>query len=155
MGIRATILVYLLLMTAGCASVSPAPAVKDTSFYLARFDKVWNVTLKVLEEKSIPIKTTEKEKGEITTKFVNYSMGNKAHYQLDDIAEKPEVRLAIYTQVGYSLIIQITPTSEMSTKVKASAKIEAYDKNATQKWHVCHSKNVIERDLLERIRSEL
>jgi hypothetical protein len=129
--------------------------VEDTSFYLARFDKVWDVTRKVLERESIPIKTAEKERGEITTKFVNYSTGTKAHHQLDDIAERPEIRLAIYTQVGYSLIIHIVPTSEMSTKVKVSAKIEAYDKNATQKWHVCHSKYVIERKLMEKIRSEL
>jgi hypothetical protein len=152
---RVTILMFLLLLITGCATVPPAPTAEDTFFYLARFDKVWVITQKVLEKESIPLKTAEKETGEITTKFVNYSAGHKAHYELDDIAEKPEIRLAIYTQVGYSLSIQVTPTSEMSTKVKINAKIEAYEKNVTQKWHECRSKNVIERKLLEKIRSEL
>jgi hypothetical protein len=43
----------------------------------------------------------------------------------------------------------------MSTQVKIRANIEAYDTNATRKWHPCKSKGVIERDLLERIRGSL
>ncbi|HPE44252.1 MAG TPA: hypothetical protein PK380_00120, partial [Deltaproteobacteria bacterium] len=94
-------------------------------------------------------------KGEITTKFVNYSVGAKAHHELEKIAEKPELRLGLYTQVGYSVTIRLAAINEMSTQVKITADIEAYDTNVTKKWQPCKSKGVIERELLEKIRDSL
>jgi hypothetical protein len=146
----------ILFMLAGCATPPPqGPMVNDTSFYLGRFDKVWEVTMKVLEKKSLEVKEFDRENGEITTRFTNYSVGPKAHHELDKIAERPEVRLGLYTQVGYSVSIKIIAVNDMSTQVKIRANIEAYDTNATRKWHPCKSKGVIERELLERIRGSL
>jgi hypothetical protein len=146
----------ILFMLAGCATPPPqGPMVNDTSFYLGRFDKVWEVTMKVLEKKSLEVKDLDRENGEITTRFTNYSVGPKAHHELDKIAERPEVRLGLYTQVGYSVSIKIIAVNDMSTQVKIKANIEAYDTNATRKWHPCKSKGVIERELLERIRGSL
>ena len=149
-------ILVLLIILMGCATAQPpVPMVDDTSFFLGRFDKVWDVTLKVLEKKSLTIKDINKEKGEIITLFANYSVGAHAHQDLLNIAEKPELRLGLYTQVGYSLTITLTPINDMSTQVKITANIEAYDTNVTQKWQKCISKNVIERELLEKIRSSL
>ncbi len=149
-------ILVLLIILMGCATAQPpVPMVDDTSFFLGRFDKVWDVTLKVLEKKSLTIKDINKEKGEIITLFANYSAGAHAHQDLLNIAEKPELRLGLYTQVGYSLTITLTPINDMSTQVKITANIEAYDTNVTQKWQKCISKNVIERELLEKIRSSL
>jgi uncharacterized lipoprotein len=149
-------ILVLLMILMGCATAQPpAPMVDDTSFFLGRFDKVWDVTLKVLEKKSLTIKDINKEKGEITTRFVNYSVGAHAHQDLLNIAEKPELRLGLYTQVHYSLTIKLTPINDMSTQVKIIADIEAYDTNVTQKWQKCISKNVFERELLEKIKSSL
>ncbi|HQI80068.1 MAG TPA: hypothetical protein PLR71_00790 [Deltaproteobacteria bacterium] len=150
--------IMLAVLLAGCATTKqPAgPMVDDTSFYLARFDKVWEVTMKVLEKKSLPVKELDKEKGEITTAFFNsYSVGVKAHADLEKIAERPNVKLALYTQVGYSVTIRLTPINDMSTQVKVIAHVEAYDSNATKKWQPCRSKGVVERELLELIRSSL
>ncbi len=146
----------LLVILMGCAATPPPrPMVDDTAFFLGRFDKVWDVTLKILEKKSLTIKDINKEKGEIVTKFANYSVGTRAHQDLQNIAEKPDLRLGLYTQVGYSFTIRITPINDMSTQVKVIANIEAYDKNATQKWHKCPSKNILERELLEKIKASL
>jgi len=153
---RHPIIVTFLIFLAGCATApSPAPAVDDTSFFLGRYDKVWDATLKVLEKKSLSIKDINKETGEIVTRFANYSVGPRAHHDLENIAEKPDLRLGLYTQVGYSYTIRITPINDMSTQVKVTANIEAYDKNATQKWHKCKSNNVLERELLDRIKASL
>ena len=109
-----------------------------------------------LQKEAIPVKTMEKEKGIIETKFVNYSVGPQAHHDIEKIAEKPsEIRLAIWSQVGYTLSIQITPINDMSTKARIRAHIEAYDKNATKKWHECNSYGIIEDEILEKIRSQL
>lgn len=146
----------VLFMLAGCASPPPqGPMVDDTSFYLGRFDKVWEVTMKVLEKKSLEVNNMDKERGEITTRFVNYSVGAKAHHELEKIAERPELRLGLYTQVGYSVNIRLVAINEMSTQVKIKANIEAYDTNVTKKWQPCKSKGVIERELLEKIRNSL
>ena len=146
----------VLFMIAGCATPPPqGPMVDDTSFYLGRFDKVWEVTIKVLEKKSLEVKDMDKEKGEITTQFTNYSVGAKAHHELDKIAERPELRLGLYTQVGYSVNIKLVAINEMSTQVKITASIEAYDTNITKKWQPCRSKGVIERELLDKIRNSL
>jgi hypothetical protein len=147
----------LLMILMGCATAQPpvAPMVNDTSFFLGRFDKVWDVTLKVLEKNSLSIKDIDKEKGEIITRFANYSVGTHAHQDLQNIAEKPDLRLGLYTQVGYSLTIKLTPINDMSTQVKITANIEAYDTNVTQKWQKCESKNVLERGLLEKIKASL
>ena len=153
---RLPLYITVLFMIAGCATPPPqGPMVDDTSFYLGRFDKVWEVTMKVLEKKSLEVKDMDKEKGEITTQFTNYSVGAKAHHELDKIAERPELRLGLYTQVGYSVNIKLVAINEMSTQVKITASIEAYDTNITKKWQPCRSKGVIERELLDKIRNSL
>jgi hypothetical protein len=43
----------------------------------------------------------------------------------------------------------------MSTQVKVTANIEAYDTNVTQKWQKCVSKGILEREILEQIRASL
>ena len=151
-----TLLAIFLL--AGCASAPKQTATfpDNTAFYLARFDKVWDSVIAALNAESIPIDSMEKSKGIITTKFVNYSVGPQAHYELAAIAERPSAaRLAIWSQAGYNLSILVTPINEMSTKVKVTAHIEAYDKNVTQEWHECISKGVIESGIIEKVRAQL
>lgn len=146
----------LLILITGCATPPQAVTTgEDRSFFLGRFDKVWDTTLKELEKKSINVKDVNKEKGEITTRFVNYSVGPGAHHDVEKIAEKPNIQLGLYTQVGYTLTIRIIPISDMSTQVKVTANIEAYDTNVTKKWYPCKSKGVVERELLEKIRANL
>jgi hypothetical protein len=152
---RIIILMLFSLITTGCATLEPPPAKTETSFFLARYDKVLETAVRVLENQTIPVQSSNKEKGIITTRFVNYSMGEKAHHDMEKIAYKPDVFLALYTQVRYSYTIQVIPMSGMSMQVKIAATIEAYDQNVTHKWHACVSKNVLERKLLEQIRAEL
>ena len=146
--------VCALLLTTGCATIQPEPG-DDTALYLTRRDKIWETTLSVLEETSIPIKSLDEEKGIIVTRFVNYAAGPGAHHAIDEIAERPVVRLAIFSQVGYRLTISITPVSEMSTMIRVIATIEAYDSNVTKTWHPCPTKNVLEDRLLDKIRSRI
>jgi len=145
------------MLLSGCATTSqPAKTAEDTAFYLARFDKVWDAAIASLAEEQIPIDSINKNRGVISTKFVNYSVGPKAHQEIDAIAQKPSAaRLAIWTQVGYTLNILITPINDMSTKVKVTAHIEAYDKNVSQEWHECISNKVIENKIIEKIRAQL
>ena len=150
------IIVSSLLLAAGCATTQPTPGPEDdTALYLSRFDRIWEVTLSVLEEDAIKVKSMDKGKGVIITSFVNYSVGHGAHHAIDEIAERPLVRLAIFTQVSYRLTISITPVSEMSTMVRVIATIEAYDSNMTKTWHQCPTKNVLEYRLQEKIRSRI
>jgi hypothetical protein len=150
------IVIVLILTLSGCASTPDPRPKEDTAFYLARYDKTWEAALMTLQEESIPIENMEKEKGLITTKFVNYSVGPQAHHELEKIAQKPSAtRLAIWSQVGYTLSILVTPINDMSTKVKVTAHIEAYDKNVTQEWHECLTNSVIEDAILEKIRDQL
>lgn len=150
------IMVVLLFAISGCASAPQPQPKKDTAFYLARFNKVWDACLMALGEESIPIETMEKEKGLITTEYVNYSVGPQAHHEIEKIAQKPSAtHLAIWSQVGYTLSILITPINDMSTKARVTVHIVAYDKNVTQEWHDCISYGVIEDMILEKIRSQL
>lgn len=151
-------LVLLALVLAyGCASApEPAKTKDDNAFYLARFDKVWDASLAALAEESITVNSMNKDKGVIVTKFINYSVGTQAHHEIENIARKPSAaRLAVYSQVGYTMSILITPINDMSTRVKVTAHIEAYDKNVTQEWHECVSNRVIENKILEKIRTQL
>jgi hypothetical protein len=145
------------ILISGCAAVQkPVVPAEDTGFYLARYDEAWDATLAVLHGESIIIDSMNKDRGVIVTKFVNYSSGPQAHYEIDAIAKRPsDVRLALWSQVGYTLNILITPMSDMSTKVKVIAHIEAYDKNTTQEWHECTSTKVVEGRLIEKIRAQL
>ncbi len=149
------LLAMLFLM--GCASTPhPVKAIDDTAFYLARFDKVWDASLATLAAEQIPLDNMNKEKGILLTKFVNYSVGPQAHHEIGAIAQKPSAaRLAFWSQVGYTLSILITPINDMSTKVKVTAHIEAYDKNVSQEWHECISNKVIENRIIEKIRAQL
>lgn len=149
-------LLVLVLSVPGCAvAPKPPPTLEDTSFFLARYDNVWEKSLKVLEREGLPVKEADKATGLIITKFVNYSVGMRAHQEIEDIAERPDIRLALFSQVGYSLSIRIAPAGDMSSQLTITSRIEAYDKNATQKWHPCRSRNVVERKMLEKIRAVL
>ena len=120
------ILIVLLFTISGCASAPQSKPKEDTAFYLARFNKVWDACRVALGEESIPIETMEQEKGLITTEFVNYSVGMQAHHEIEKIAQKPSAtHRAIWSQVGYTLSILITPISDMSTKVRVTAHIVA------------------------------
>lgn len=145
------------VLISGCATApKPVRPVDDTAFYLARLDKVWDAAIATLAEESIPVDSMNKERGVISTKFVNYSVGPQAHHDIDAIAQKPSAaRLAIWSQVGYTLNILITPINDMSTKVKVTAHIEAYDRNVSQEWHECISNKVIENRIIEKIRTQL
>ena len=155
MGNRINLLILLSLIVTGCATFEPPPAKEEISFFLARYNKVWETTLKVLEKQSLPIQSSNKDKGIIITKFADYSVGEKAHRELEEIAYRPDLPLGLYTHVHYSLSIQVIPMTEMSMQIKMSATIEAYDHNVTRKWHVCVSKNVVEQKTLDQIRAAL
>lgn len=153
---RRCIVLALIFLIAGCATLEPTDtSPQDTSFFLGRYDKVWEATMKVLEKRSIEVKDIDKENGTITTRFFNYSVGPKAHHDLDKIADRPQVRLALFTQVGYSLQITLLAVNDMSTQVKVKASIEAYDSNATKKWHPCTSKGTIEQEIIQEIKRSL
>jgi len=150
------IAVVLIITLGGCASAPESRPKEDTAFYLARFDNVWDAAFMALQEEAIPFEKMEKEKGLITTGFVNFSVGPQAHHEIEKIAQRPtETRLAIWSQVGYTLSILITPISDMSTKVRVTAHIEAYDKNVTRKWHKCITNGGIEDMILQKIRDQL
>ncbi|MGC9325477.1 MAG: hypothetical protein ACP5G0_12105 [Desulfomonilia bacterium] len=141
-------------LVSGCATTPQAP-IEDTAFYLARLDTLWEVILATLEEESIMVRSMEKEKGIIITKFHNYMVGPSAHHAIDEIAYRPSVHKAIFSQVGYSFTISITQVTEMSSKVRVMATIEAYDSNMTKAWHACPSKSILEYQLLDKIRTRL
>lgn len=140
----------------GCAGTPEPQPMQDTEFYLARYDNVWETTLEALRHESIPVGSMDREKGLITTTFVNYSAGPQAHHGVESIARRPyDPRMAIWSQVVYKLTIHITPITDMSTKVRITARIEAYDKNVTREWHECLSLGVIENEFLGKIRARL
>ena len=145
------------VLISGCAAPQkPVKPNEDTAFYLARFDEVWDATLAALQAESIAVDSMNKNRGVIYTKFVSYSSGPQAHYEINTIAQPPsDVRLALWSQVGYKLNILITPMNEMSTRVKVIAHIDAYDKNVTQEWHECTSNKAVEDRFLEKIRAKL
>jgi hypothetical protein len=147
--------IFLFVLLSGCTTFHPLPAQRETSFFLARHEKVWEITQDVLEKQSIPVLSMDNSKGIITTKQVTYSLGEKAHSSVEEIAFQPDIFLGLYAQVRYGYTIRIIPSGDMSTQINVTANIEAYDKNITHKWHSCISRNIIERNLLEKIRSEL
>ena len=49
----------------------------------------------------------------------------------------------------------MTSINDMSTKVKITAHIEAYDRNVSQEWHECISKKTLEGSIIEKIRAQL
>lgn len=145
-------------LAAGCASAPEQKAAPhdNTVLFLSSFGRVWDAFTTTIEEDSIPIDTMDWEQGLITTRFVNYSVGQKTHRDLMTIAVKPaEPRLAIWSQAGYTLSIHLAAVSDLSTRVQVSAHIEAYNQNVTSQWHECASKGVIERNLLEKVKARL
>ncbi|HQG33205.1 MAG TPA: hypothetical protein PLA83_14835 [Deltaproteobacteria bacterium] len=150
-------IILAVALISGCAAPQkPVKPNEDTAFYLARFDEVWNATLAALHGESIAVDSMNKDRGVISTKFVNYSSGPQAHYEIDAIAKPPSgVRLPLWSQVGYTLNILVTPINDMSTRVKVIAHIEAYDKNTTQEWHECTSNKSVESRFIEKIRAQL
>lgn len=148
-------LFFLIILITSCAAVTPRPAERETSFFLARYGKAWETAQSVLGKQSIPIASMDEAKGVIITKTITYSLGERAHNAVEEIAYRPEVFLGFYTQVRYAYTIQVIPSGETSTQIRVTATIEAYDKNITRKWHYCTSKNVVERSLLEKIRAGL
>lgn len=143
----------------GCAE-GPKPAQakppEDATYCLARFDRVWDASIEALAEEQIPVDSANKDRGVISSKLVTYSSGPEAHRDLDAIAVRPSSRSPVlWSQVRYTLSIMVTPVNDLSTRVKVTAHIEAYDRNVSREWHECISSKAIEARIIEKIKTQI
>jgi len=150
------LVVLLSAILAGCATTQMVkPTIQDTDVIQAPFDKVWGAVVATLAEMALPIESIEKESGLVTTKFVTFASGILAEKEIDRIAQRPPVLLAIWSQGRYTVSIFVTSIDENTTKIKITTHIEAFENNLTKSWHVCYSKGVIERQILVSVRLKI
>ena len=67
-------------------------------------------------------------------------------------------RAVVFEEAGYSTLGSLAlnvPAPDEGTEVTARAEIEAYEMNATKRWHECRSLGIIEEELLDEIETHL
>lgn len=141
------ICLVLLVFLIGCATspVKP-PVVKDTEIFQAPFNRVWKATVATIANMALPVESIEKESGLLTTRFIRFSLT-----ELNRIAQTPRTFLGVWSTGRYTLSIFVSSTSKDTTKVKITTHIEAFESNVTKTWHVCYSKGILERQILNSI----
>ncbi len=146
------ITVFLLVILASCATKQPVkPTIEDTQIMQAPFDRVWTATVSTFAEMALPIESMDKGSGLITTRSVRFTGGWAARKEINRVAQKPLVFLGTWSAGRYTLSLFVTPNGKDATNVKITAHIEAYEEYMTGKWHMCHSKGVIEKQILDSI----
>ena len=150
------ITVFLLVVLASCATKQPGkPTVEDTQVIQASFDQVWRATVSTFAEMALPIESMDRGNGLITTRSVRFTGGWAAPKEIDRVARKPSVFLGTWSGGRYTLSLFVRPNGKDSTEVKITTHIEAYEDYMTGKWHKCHSKGVIEKEIFDSIASKV
>ena len=147
---RITLIIFAIV--AGCAT-TPAdkPPIKDAQTIQASFDEVWRATVSTFAEMALPIESMDRGSGLITTRPLSFTGGWAAPKEIDRVAQKPSVFLGTWSGGRYTLNVLVTAKGKISTKVKITTHIEAYEDYMTGQWHTCHSKGVIEKQIFDSI----
>jgi len=147
---RITLIIFAIVV--GCAT-TPAdkPPIKDAQTIQASFDEVWRATVSTLAEMALPIESMDKGSGLITTRSLRFTGGWAAPKEINRVAQKPSVFLGTWSAGRYTLSLFVRPNGKDATEVKITAHIEAYEDYMTGKWHACHSKGVLEKQIFDSI----
>ena len=152
---KKTITIYLILfisICSGCA-IEPfvEPRINKNITYSADYDTVWKAIIQVFSEENYPIKAIEKDSGIISTDFIN--MGRM--HSLKDKILHPDYLLAVWENVHYTINVFANEIEENKISVTINTHVEAFESNTSQQWHVCYSKGVIEKSILDSISSKI
>lgn len=155
-----TIMKKLLLLAVvafvGCATVPVQQTAVVNSFVIDKpFAKVWGAAVATFAEKSLPVKTIEKDSGLITTDFVVFADGYYADDQIKSVSRRPSVLMGCWNRGRYSVSYYATAIDDNRTKISITPHIEAFEYNVTKSWHVCRSAGVIEKELYDAIIAKL
>lgn len=150
------ITVFLLVILASCVTKPPVKrTIKDTQIMQAPFDRVWKATVSTFAEMAMPIESMDRGSGLITTRPVRFTGGWAAPKEIDRVARKPSVFLGTWSAGKYTLSVFVRSNGKDSTKVKITTHIEAYEDYMTGKWHIRHSKGVIEKQIFDSITKKI
>lgn len=152
---RIVLLSLLLVLSGGCVQDLSfvKPDIIDSLVFASTYDTLWAAIVESFAEKSLPIKTIEKDSGIIATEYMR--MAAPWHKDFKDVALHPNVPFGTWYHAHYKVNIFVTTVNKTSTKVKINVLIEAFENNLTDEWHTCYSKGIIEQDILEAIRSKI
>jgi len=150
------VLLAAFALLSGCATTSVVrPVIQDSYLVEAPYDKAWSAIVATAAEKSLPVKSIEKDSGLLTTDFVTLANGYSTDNQLKLVAQKPSIFLGVWEGARYALSIYATPQGEGSTKIKITSQIQGYESNVTKQWHVCYSTGTLEEEFFISVRSKL
>lgn len=140
------LILFLSQISLSCAGIPIAPLSTEQKehFYDADFNTTWRVVIDVLNDRSLPITTIEKESGIIVTDFVIISPSAPLI-----LVQPPEIA----RQGRYKLNISVVSASE-KTKVRINAHFERLSTGFLENfptWKPQNSTGVLEAELFEAI----
>jgi hypothetical protein len=165
------------LLLAGCAVGAPLPeatARPRMRLLPAGFDRVWETTLALLEERELEPEVADREEGRIQSGFLRRRIGQfpasrEQARELQRIADlEPARRLGMESvseyQVQYD--VRVAPLENRSARVEIAASIWAIDRSevivfgpglysVVPRRYELRSKGVLERELLAAIGERL
>ena len=143
---------FILLILMGCtgAPIAPLSSEQKERIYQADFEKTWRAVLDVLNERSEPIGTIEKDSGIIVTDFVLMSGLETAFFPIQP--------MQAIRQGRYKLNISVKSASD-KTWVRINAHFERFSSiimvETFPSWKSQNSTGALERQLFDAIEKQL
>lgn len=144
----------LAKMDAKKAERAKIPEAQNTFQLSATYDKAWKAAVASISEKSLPIKTIDKESGVISTEIVIFADGYDVKKNIDAFAKRPPVTYDFaeqWTKGKYSFHLFMEQTGDALT-VRIVPLIEGMEDN---KWYQCYSKGVLEKEIFDSIAAKV
>lgn len=147
------ILVCVSIFLVGCGSPLVKPKITDSRTFNAAYGDVWRAAGQAFVEKKLPVK--ELNWGFIATDLVVIYYSNFGETKLDAIAVHPNIAGGIWNNLILNVNAFISSEGSDRTQVKINTYITGYESRTTNMWHICYSKGVIEKNILDTIQSKL
>jgi hypothetical protein len=147
-----TLFLFLTFILSGCGSSSSTTSTgkKKTSAYIFNYEQktVWNVLIKVLEEKRFRTDIPDPLKYELSTEKIVLSKDDiDTFLKLKEIGDVPKSPLSEYFEANYSLVIKLIPDDE-KTQIEIENKIQALERGRYNKWIDIKSNGAKEKEIM-------
>jgi hypothetical protein len=137
-----------VVLLAGCATQNHPPAVPElTKTISAPFDQVWGALVTELTG-NYSFDIIDKNSGLIQTKQM-------AVARLANYAYEPSILLAVWSNTGATISVNVTRKGEAETEVRLIGRFEAYEFNVTKSRYAWPSNGELEKSILAGIEKRL
>lgn len=151
---RKSLALLLFFGLVGCVTAGqqmPNNPIKNSEVVNQPFDKVWSAVITTVSERGLPIITTDKNSGLISTQSIQLQGGFNIPSRIQRVAYF-NFKVVPFHDARYSLNIVVSKETDETTKIVVTPHIEG---DNYEKWITFQSKGIIEQEIIQAVKNKL